>query len=118
MVPTTVADQGGDAAQAPAGQLGSTFAATLRSADPPQPAGGLSEQAQEPESAAVYPVMTTRASAVDLAVRDGAPVVAALRTVGVGKDGGCDRWLGDAGILVGRHADGRGGAHRGRVCSC
>ncbi|MET0800240.1 MAG: DUF5719 family protein [Actinomycetota bacterium] len=88
MVPTRVADQGGDAVRAPVGQLGSTFAATLRSADPPQPAGGLSDQAQEPESAAVYPVATAGASAVDLVVRDGAPVVAALRTVGVGKDDG------------------------------
>jgi Family of unknown function (DUF5719) len=87
MVPTPVVD-GDDASQPPTEQLGTTFAATLRSADPPQPAGGLSEQAQEPESAAAYPVVTTTASAVDLVVRDGSPVVAALRTVGVGKDDG------------------------------
>ncbi|MGZ8629451.1 MAG: DUF5719 family protein [Actinomycetota bacterium] len=88
MVPSPVEDPGGDVSPVPIGQLGTTFAATLRSGDPPQPAGGLSEQAQEPESAVVYPVITTTASGVDLAVREGAPVVAAVRTIGVGRDGG------------------------------
>lgn len=81
---------GGDVATSPApvGELGTTFAATLRSREPPQPAGGLTEQAQEPGSAVVYPVVTSMASAIDVAVREGAPVVAAVRTVGVGRDGG------------------------------
>jgi hypothetical protein len=87
-----VASPNGDAADAtalaPSGELGTTFSATLRSRDAAQPAGGLTEQAQEPGSAAVYPVVTTTASAVDVAVREGAPVVAALRTVGVGRDWG------------------------------
>ena len=80
-IPTVPSGQG-----AASGQLGSTFAATLRSLDPPQPAGGLAEQAQEPESAAAYPVTTSGPSAVDLVVRDGAPLVAAIRTAGVGRD--------------------------------
>lgn len=86
-VPTVTTDPDGST-PLPPGQLGSTFAATLRSEAPPQPAGGLSEQAQEPESAAAYPISTTGPSAVDLVVREGAPVVVALRTVGVGNDGG------------------------------
>ena len=61
--------------------------ATLRSEGPPQPAGGLVELAQEPESAATFRVTTTGPSAVDLVVSEGAPVVAALRTAGVGNDG-------------------------------
>ena len=72
----------------PTGQLGSTFAATLRSQDPPQPAGGLLDQALEPESAAAYPITTAGPSAVDLVVNEGAPLVAALRTTGVGRDSG------------------------------
>lgn len=90
-VPTVVDDPATVTATAtpqPLGQLGSTFAATLRSQDPPQPAGGLVDQAQEPESAATYPITTTGASAVDLVVNQGAPLVAALRTAGVGRDGG------------------------------
>ena len=85
-VPTVITDPGAE--PLPPGQLGSTFAATLRSEAPPQPAGGLSEQAQEPESAAAYPISTNGPSAVDLVVREGAPVVVALRTTGVGNDGG------------------------------
>ena len=72
----------------PIGQLGSTFAATLRSQDPPQPAGGLLDQTQEPESAAAYPITTAGPSAVDLVVNEGALLVAALRTTGVGRDSG------------------------------
>ena len=71
-----------------AGPLGSVLTATLRSEGPPQPAGGLSEFAQDPESAATFGVTTTGPSAVDLTVSEGSPVVAALRTAGVGKDGG------------------------------
>jgi hypothetical protein len=70
------------------GQLGSTFTATLRSQDPPQPADGLAEQAQDPESASVYPIATTGPSAIDLVVGEGAPIVSAVRTAGVGRDGG------------------------------
>jgi len=85
-VPTVTDEAGverpGDAA------IGSTFAATLRSAGAPQPAGGLAEQTQAPESAAQYAVTTTGPSAVDVVVQDGAPIAAALRTTGVGKDGG------------------------------
>ena len=81
-IPTLASDQG-----AAPGGLGSTFAATLRSQDPPLPAGGLADQAQEPESAAAYPVTTTGPSAVDVVVREGAPLVAAIRTGGVGRDG-------------------------------
>ncbi len=88
MVPSPIEASGGATTPAPIGPLGTTFAATLRSGDPPQPAGGLSEQAQESESAVGYPVVTTTASAIDLAVREGAPVVAAVRTIGVGNDGG------------------------------
>jgi hypothetical protein len=84
----TVAAAPGEATPVPAAQLGTTFSATLRSDGPPQPAGGLADQAQEPESAAAYPVATVAASAVDVVVGDGAPIVAALRTVGVGNDGG------------------------------
>jgi hypothetical protein len=66
-----------------------TFSAILRSEDPPRPAGNdLAERSQEPESAAVYPVATTGPSVVDLVVRDGAPVVAAVRTSGEGNDVG------------------------------
>ena len=72
----------------PAGPLGSVLTATLRSEGPPQPAGGLSEVVQDPESAATYGVTTTGPSAVDLTVSEGSPVVAALRTAGVGNDGG------------------------------
>jgi len=86
-VPTVLTDPD-DATPVPPGQLGSTFTAILRSETPPQPAGGLAEQPQEPESAAAYPLTTTGPSAVDLSVREGAPVVAALRTIGVGNDGG------------------------------
>jgi len=86
-VPTVGA--GADAsAQPSAGQVGSTFEATLRSKDPSQPAGDLAEQTQQPESAVAYPVAIAGSSAVDLVVREGAPVVAALRTAGVGNDGG------------------------------
>ncbi|HEY7763090.1 MAG TPA: DUF5719 family protein [Actinomycetota bacterium] len=67
--------------------LGSTFGATLRSAGAPQPAGGIAEQTQAPESAAQYAVTTTGPSAVDVVVQDGAPIAAALRTAGAGKDG-------------------------------
>lgn len=84
----TVTEATATATPQPLGQLGSTFAATLRSQDPPLPAGGLVEQAQEPESAAVYPITTTGPSAIDLVVNEGAPLVAALRTTGVGRDGG------------------------------
>ena len=69
------------------GPLGSILTATLRSEGPPQPAGGLSELAQDPESAATFPVTTTGPSAVDLTVSEGSPVAAALRTAGVGNDG-------------------------------
>lgn len=86
-VPTVRTDPDG-VTPVPSGQFGSTFAAMLRSEAPPQPAGGLAEQPQEPESAAAYPITTTGPSAVDLSVREGAPVVAALRTIGVGNDGG------------------------------
>ncbi len=85
-VPTPTPASASDQGAAPGG-LGSTFAATLRSLDPPQPAGGLADQAQEPESAAAYPVTTTGPSAVDVVVREGAPLVAAIRTAGVGRDG-------------------------------
>jgi hypothetical protein len=78
----TVAPGGG-----PEGPLGSVLTATLRSEGPPQPAGGLSEFAQDPESAAAFGVTTTGPSAVDLTVSEGSPVVAALRTAGVGNDG-------------------------------
>ena len=71
-----------------AGPLGSVLTATLRSEGPPQPAGGLSEFAQDPESAATFDVTMTGPSAVDLTVSEGSPVVAALRTAGVGNDGG------------------------------
>ena len=71
----------------PEGPLGSVLTATLRSEGPPQPAGGLSELAQDPESAAMFGVTTTGPSAVDLTVSEGSPVVAALRTAGVGNDG-------------------------------
>ena len=71
----------------PEGPLGSVLTATLRSEGPPQPAGGLSELAQDPESAATFGVTTTGPSAVDLTVSEGSPVVAALRTAGVGNDG-------------------------------
>ncbi|MGZ8735094.1 MAG: DUF5719 family protein, partial [Acidimicrobiia bacterium] len=84
----TVTTHPDDATPVPPGQLGSTFTAILRSETPPQPAGGLAEQPQEPESAAAYPLTTTGPSAVDLSVREGAPVMAALRTIGVGNDGG------------------------------
>lgn len=82
----TVTDDG--ASPVPATQLGTTFSATLRSEVAPQPAGGLAEQTQEPESAASYPIPTTGASAVDVVVGDGSPIVTALRTLGVGNDGG------------------------------
>jgi Family of unknown function (DUF5719) len=68
------------------GQVGSTFSATVRSQEAPQPAGGLVERSQEPASAAVHPIVTTGPSGIDLVVGQGAPVVAALRTVGVGGD--------------------------------
>lgn len=84
-VPTVAA---AGATPAPAGALGATFSATLRSEAAPQPAGGLADQAQEPESSQAYPVPTTGPSAVDLVVREGAPVAVALRTFGVGNDGG------------------------------
>lgn len=84
----TVVGAAGSATSAPAVQVGTTFSATLRTDGPPQPAGGLAEQAQEPESAAAYPVATVAASAVDVVVRDGAPIVTVLRTIGVGNDGG------------------------------
>lgn len=83
-VPTVLGD-----ATAPApGQLGSTFAATLRSESPPQPAGGLNEQSLQPETAEAYAIATAGPSAVDVVVQDGAPMIAALRTAGVGNDGG------------------------------
>ena len=81
-IPTVPSDQG-----AVSGQIGSTFAATLRSQDPPQPAGGLAEQAQQPETAAAYAVTTLGPSAVDLVVSAGAPLIGAIRTAGVGRDG-------------------------------
>jgi hypothetical protein len=84
-VPTVAA---AGATPAPAGALGATFSATLRSEAAPQPAGGLADQAQEPESSQAYPVPTSGPSAVDLVVREGAPVAVALRTTGVGNDGG------------------------------
>jgi hypothetical protein len=82
----TVTDGSGVAGAGAAG-LGATFAATLRSSGAPQPAGGLTEQTQAPESAAQYAVTTTGSSAVDVVVQDGSPIVAALRTAGAGKDG-------------------------------
>jgi hypothetical protein len=85
-VPTPTA--AGGSGPTPAGGLGTTFAATLRSGDPPQPAGGLAERSQEPESAAAYPITTTGPSGIDVVVLEGAPIVAALRTPGVGRDGG------------------------------
>ena len=88
MVPSPGEGAADASSPSPVGELGATFSATLRSGDAPQPAGGLTEQAQEPGSAVVYPVITTTASAIDVAVREGAPVVAAVRTVGVGRDGG------------------------------
>ncbi|HEX7246528.1 MAG TPA: DUF5719 family protein, partial [Actinomycetota bacterium] len=78
-----------DAAASPpeaVGQIGSTFSATLRSEDAPQPAGGLVERSQEPASAALHPIVTTGPSGIDLVVSEGEPVVAALRTVGLGGD--------------------------------
>ena len=75
------------AGSATAGPLGSVLTATLRSEGPPQPTGGLSEVAQDPESAATFGVTTTGPSAVDLTVSEGSPVAAALRTAGVGNDG-------------------------------
>jgi len=86
-VPTVAGEHGAATSSIP-GQLGSTFAATLRSEGDPQPVGGLAERTQEPESAVAYPVATIGSSAIDLVVRDGAPIVAALRTAGVGRDGG------------------------------
>ena len=86
-VPTGTADPGA-ATPAPPGQLGTTFTATLRSQDPPQPAGALGEQAQEPESAVAYPVTTTGPSAVDVVVREGSSMTTALRTPGAGNDAG------------------------------
>ena len=70
------------------GQIGSTFSATLRSQDAPQPAGGLVERSQEPASAAVHAIPTAGPSGIDLVVSEGAPIVAAIRTVGVGGDVG------------------------------
>ncbi|MDH4111548.1 MAG: DUF5719 family protein [Actinomycetota bacterium] len=84
----TVPPAAGEATTPSPGQLGSTFTATLRSKDQPVPAGGITEQSQEAGSAVVYPVATVSSSAVDLAVGDGAAVAAALRTIGVGNDGG------------------------------
>lgn len=86
-VPSVADGQALGSAEVP-GQLGSTFTATLRSQDPPQPAGGLAEQAQDPESASAYAISTTGASAIDLVVGQGAPIVSAVRTAGVGRDGG------------------------------
>jgi Family of unknown function (DUF5719) len=83
-VPTATADPGA----APVGPLGSVLTATIRSEGAPQPAGGLSELAQDPESAAAFAVTTTGPSAVDLSVSEGSPVAAALRTAGVGNDAG------------------------------
>jgi len=64
------------------------FGATLLSADPPVPAGGLTEASQNPTSARPYPVTYSGPSAVDVVAQDGGSLAATLRSVGVGNDGG------------------------------
>jgi hypothetical protein len=63
-----------------------SFGATLLSADPPTPAGGLTEAAQNPTSARPYPVTTSGASSIDVVSQESVPFVAIQRAIGVGND--------------------------------
>lgn len=63
-----------------------SFGATLLSADPPAPAGGLTEAAQNPTSARPYPVLTSGASSIDVVSQGSVPFVAIQRAIGVGND--------------------------------
>jgi len=63
-----------------------SFGATLLSGDPPAPAGGLTEAAQNPTSARPYPVLTSGASSIDVVSQGSVPFVAIQRAIGVGND--------------------------------
>ncbi len=63
-----------------------SFGATLLSADPPAPAGGLTEATQNPTSARPYPVTASGASSVDVVSQGSIPFVATERAIGVGND--------------------------------
>jgi hypothetical protein len=64
------------------------FGATLRSGGSPVPAGGLTEASQNPTSAKPYPVTFSGPSSVDVVAQGDGSFSAALRSVGVGNDGG------------------------------
>ena len=63
-----------------------SFGATLLSADPPAPAGGLTEAAQNPTSAQPYPVNTAGASSIDVVSQGSVPFAAIQHAIGVGND--------------------------------
>jgi Family of unknown function (DUF5719) len=63
-----------------------SFGATLLSADPSAPAGGLTEAAQNPTSARPYPVTTSGASSIDVVSQGSVPFAAIQRAIGVGND--------------------------------
>jgi Family of unknown function (DUF5719) len=70
------------------GGTGAGLSATLLSANPPAPVNELIGASQAPETARVYPVITTEPSMVELKTQGGAQVVAALRAAGPSRDGG------------------------------
>lgn len=71
----------------PTGQ-GSEVGVLMLTQNAPQPIGGGQSQALEPTSARVLPIVTTTDASLDVSVLDGDPVIAALRTDGLGNDDG------------------------------
>jgi hypothetical protein len=65
---------------------GSDVSAVLLSAGETRPVPNLAATAIEPTSAAIFPVSPVEPTSVDVAVQDGEPIVASLRTQGRGRD--------------------------------
>jgi hypothetical protein len=63
------------------------FGATLLSRDPPEPAGGLTEQSQDAATARPYAVPIEGTGSVEVRTQDRARVAVALRVLGPGNDG-------------------------------
>lgn len=90
---TTYLPVGGGAGQAQLaitvpGARGATFGGTLFTKEGPKPLAGLVGASQEPQTAAVYPLVTGGPSVAAVLSQDETQIVAALRASGLGNDPG------------------------------
>ena len=70
------------------GDAGATFGGTLFSKDGPAPLPGLVGASQQPQTAAVYPVITAGPAAADIQTQGATQIVAGLRASGRSSDPG------------------------------